>query len=101
MLGIFACLCNKESGYRSRMYSSIAHSTAPTLVAHDPQRGEVLLKKDAQGSVTVLRYDGAALRQARNNGQLAELAQDYLADYGPGRYTCSVELAILAQFDGQ
>jgi hypothetical protein len=56
-------------------------------------------EEDTQGLVTVLRSDGAALRQARNNDQLAELAQDYLASASPGRYTCSPELAIRAQFD--
>jgi hypothetical protein len=49
--------------------------------------------------VAVLRSDGAALRQARNNDQLAELAQDYLASASLGRYTCSPELAIWARFD--
>jgi hypothetical protein len=82
------------------MSGSMTHSTTPKPVEHDRlQRGEVLLEKDAQGSVTVLRFDGAALRQARNNDQFAELVQDYLASASPGRYTCSPELAIRAQFD--
>jgi len=50
--------------------------------------------------VTVLRFDGEVLCKARNNDALQKLAQDHLASYGPGRYTCSPELAVRAEFDG-
>lgn len=67
------------------MSNTIEHSTGPILIDGDHlQRGEVFLEKDIQGTVTVIRYDGQELREARNDEQLLRSAQECAVYYYRG-----------------